>query len=86
MGLDAVEILIAVEEQFGVVFSDEDAAACETVSDLHVRVISKLRAKGDAADQDTVFVILREIIVAHLGVRADEVIPSAHFIRDLGLN
>ena len=35
MGLDAVELLIAVEEEFGVSLPDDEAAALRTLGDLH---------------------------------------------------
>jgi hypothetical protein len=58
----------------------------ERAGDMHDIVLRMLRQRDEAAviDADRVWMCLREIIVDQLGVRAEEVTPTAHFIYDLG--
>lgn len=42
MGLNSVELLMAVEEKFGITISDEEACSISTVGDLHQCVVSKV--------------------------------------------
>jgi acyl carrier protein len=49
MGLDAVEIVISVEERFGITISDEEATACVTPGQL----VELVRAKVTAGPEGT---------------------------------
>jgi hypothetical protein len=42
MGLDQVELVIAIEDAFGIEFPDEEAAEIRTVGDLYDSIVSKL--------------------------------------------
>ena len=42
------------------------------------------KEKHGSMGANDIWVILRELIVTQLGVDADEVIPSASFVKDLG--
>jgi len=44
MGLDFVELILEVEEEFGIDIEDEEAEECSTVGALHRLVLSKLKA------------------------------------------
>jgi acyl carrier protein len=84
MGLDTVELVMAVEDWFEITIADEPAQRLFTVGDLHAFVVAELtrigRFNGDPA---RVYDQLRAIIVRQLGVRPDEVVPTARFIQDL---
>lgn len=41
MGLDVVELIIRVEEEFGIAIEDEEASYLETVGQLHLCILSK---------------------------------------------
>jgi acyl carrier protein len=64
MGLDAIEIILEVEDRFGITISDAESEQIRTVGDLAA---------------------LREIIVDALGVKPAQVVPSANFVKDLGM-
>jgi acyl carrier protein len=85
MGLDTVELVMAVEEEFAIEIPNSEAGKMERVGDMHAFVMRTLRQRDEAAvvDDAQVWARLREVIVEQLGVRPDEVTPTAHFIDDL---
>ncbi|MBI4602267.1 MAG: hypothetical protein HY721_09935 [Planctomycetes bacterium] len=48
MGLDTLELVLKVEERFGVVFPDDELASVRTVGDLHGLVLRHLEPGGSA--------------------------------------
>ena len=83
MGLDTVELVMTVEEEFALQISDADAAKMERVGDMHTFILKTLRERGESVNDAQVWTRLREIVVEQLGVRPDEVTPTARFIKDL---
>ena len=84
MGLDTVELVMAVEEEFAIEIPNAEAGSMERVGDMNAFVVRTLRERAESVVDDAhVWVRLREIIVEQLGVRPEEVTPTAHFIRDL---
>jgi len=84
MGLDTVELAIAVEEHFNIEINDEDAAKLATCGSLADYVMKCLRARGDTRSEDDVWTQVKETIVEQLGVNPDEVTRGAKFYEDLG--
>ena len=83
MGLDTVELVMAVEEEFALEISNADAAKMERVGDMHAFILRTLRERGASPDDAEIWKRLHQIVVEQLGVRPDEVIPTARFIKDL---
>jgi len=71
MGLDTVELVMAVEEDFGIEIPNDTAERILSVGNMRDFVVAELRRRGREADPDAVF-CAAEIIVEQLGVR-----PSA---------
>ena len=87
MGLDSLEIILSVEEMFEISVPDESAAQLYTVGELHGFIVQELeRMQRPNVHPEIVFDQLRTIICFQLGVPPEQVLASAHFIRDLGLN
>lgn len=51
MGLDSVELIIAVEERFGIAIDDAEASLIETVGDLEQVVLCKLAPQESKVTQ-----------------------------------
>jgi acyl carrier protein len=83
MGLDTVELVMAVEEEFELEIPDAAAEKMVTVGDMHAFLESELKRLGRDLDPAQVFERMRSIIVRQLGVDPDEVVPSARFVKDL---
>jgi len=85
MGLDTVELIMKVEEQFGIEIPNPEAAKLETVGLLHGYIVEELSRLGRFnGDRDGVYAQLRDLICDQLGVEPEEVMPSARFVDDLG--
>jgi acyl carrier protein len=87
MGLDSVELVMAVEERFDISIPDAVAAKLTTVGLLQDCVVAELRRLGrtDILAMD-VLSLLRGIICKQLGVKPHEVVPSARFVEDLRID
>jgi acyl carrier protein len=83
MGLQLVELVMAVEEEFAFEISDADAEKTERVGDMHALILKTLRGRGESVDDAQVWKRLHKIVVEQLGVQPAEVTPSARFIEDL---
>ena len=90
MGLDSVELIMAVEKAFGIAISDEVASRLWTTRDLADHVESCVGAKAQAASsrpglsrqeiEETITLILR----SQLGI--DEFGWDDRFVADLGVD
>ena len=83
MGLDTVELVMAIEEEFGIEIPNSDASKLAVLGDMHDYIIRALRQRGDTADEGRVWERLSAVVVAQLGVRPDEVRRTAHIVHDL---
>ena len=86
MGLDSVELVMNVEDHFGIEIPDRAAEKLLTVGDLHTFVVEELQRIGRPRDPREVFVELRELICDQLAIQPELVIPEARFVKDLGID
>jgi acyl carrier protein len=83
MGLDTVELVMAIEEEFGIEIPNTDAPKLAVLGDMHDYVVRALRQRGDTPDDEQVWQRLSEVVVKQLGVRPSEVTRTAHVVYDL---
>lgn len=77
MGLDSVELVIAVEEEFKIAISDTDAARCATVGKLVDHVYSRLRqSSGEPCPSQHGFYIARKRMMDLLGLKRPQIRPE----------
>lgn len=84
MGLDTVELVMAIEEEFSLEIPDADAARLAVLGDLSDYIVAALRQRGEIPDESHVWERLSALVVAQLGVRPEKVTRSAHIVKDLG--
>ena len=84
MGLDTVELVLAIEEKFGIDIPDADAEGLGVLGDMHQYIIRALRQRGDNPDEEQVWQTLSNVVIDQLGVRPEQVTRSADVVRDLG--
>lgn len=77
MGLDAVEIIMECEDEFGVAIPDAAASGIRTVGDLHQLILSLLGpATGDVCASARAFYHLRRAMVAD-GLPRRDIAPAS---------
>ena len=87
MGLDSVELVIAVEEHFGITIPDKDASTLVTVGKLHNWVVKELHRLNRSSVAETgVFGELRQLISDELGVVPERIVHEARFVQDLQID
>jgi len=88
MGLETVEIIIEMEEKFGIQIPDEETADLAVLGDLNDYLLEnykdQLKLKFGENYEVEVWGILRGVIKEQLGVEYSQLTRTAHIIHDLG--
>jgi acyl carrier protein len=84
MGLDTVELVMAVEEEFAIAISNEAAERLISVGDVVDHVCAQMAGRGERPDADEVFRRVKAITVEHLNLDPAKVTLNARFVDDLG--
>jgi acyl carrier protein len=85
MGLDVVELVMAIESHFGIEIPDADAERLEIAGDLSDYIVEVLeRQRGERVDPEEVWEQVVMLTVEQLGVHPEEVTRTASFVNDLG--
>ncbi len=85
MGLDFVELIISIEDAFDIAIEDEQASKVVTVDDCYKLILNKIGKREVRSWSDEhVWDKMNDLIVYQLGVKPEEVVSSAEFIKDLG--
>jgi hypothetical protein len=94
MGLDIVEMIMEVEEKFGIDIPDTDAAELRTIGSLYAYVrdhapdlprLTTPAAANLAPTADPVWQRVVDIVERATGQRGDRLPPNTRFIEDLGM-
>jgi len=85
MGLEIVELVMAIEDEFEISIPDEVAPHLGRLGDLCSFVVREMRARGDLAEWSQVWERLKRLVVECCAVREELVVPDAHMVDDLGL-
>ena len=86
MGLDSVELVLAVEKHFGVQIADQELANIRTVGEYHAALLEKLGLAVSDPKAAEVWERLADVIVEESGVDRGRIVPGARIVRDLGIN
>jgi hypothetical protein len=89
MGLDTVELVIAIETAFGIDIPDSDAKALATVGRLYDyvgrRIAPDLISPSGGPYAGALWERLLDVIEKDTGRERERLRPGARFIHDLGL-
>ena len=83
MGLDTVELVMAIEDEFDIQISSNDAPKLAVLGEMHGYIVRQLDERGQKPDENEIWARLSRVVVKQLGVRPDEVKRSTHVIKDL---
>ena len=94
MGLDSLELVCKIEQEFEIEFLNEEAEEMQTVGDIFELILAKKNlVKQDETTARTkvekhfaIYERLKHIIIDHAEVEAKEVTYHASITRDLGLD
>ena len=86
MGLYALELVMAVEEEFKVSIPNNVAPTLVRLGDLQDCAVQALRDAGLAADPADVWQRLKRVVVEEFLVPEESVVPGANLIDDLRLD
>jgi len=86
MGLDTVELVMAVEAEFGIDIPNEIASGTITLGDIRDFVILALKSRSEAVDPDDVWQRIKVIMRRDYAVRERHLVPEAEIVADLGLD
>lgn len=85
MGLDLVELVMAIEEGFGIEISNEEAEKMTTPRMCYGVVQRKIKNRVPEMRAEDIRLKTRHIICDQLGVK-DDFDDDANFVDDLGAN
>jgi hypothetical protein len=81
MGLDSVELILAIEEAFALEIPDRDVRDLVTVGQLRDYVAARTGCAPEAVWPELVDIVEREG-----GVKRDRIVPEARIVKDLGID
>lgn len=86
MGLDTVEFVMWVEEEFHIEIPDKDAAELVTVGELCRYVANRIRQRESGDIEQEIFDKVSHHLNSSFGVPLCRILPDARFVQDLGLD
>lgn len=79
MGLDSVELVMAIEEEFQLVIADEEAGNIQTPRELTDLLYSKLRqSRNDPCQSQHAFYVVRNTLVEVAGIKKNQIKPHTN--------
>ncbi len=87
MGLDTVEFILGIEDEYSIRISDAEAEELAKVGDLAQFIVGKVKKEhGKILEEGKVLdEIIRRLVNDH-AVDRDTITPDSNFVRDLGLD
>ena len=86
MGLESVELVLAIEGEFEVSISDEEAENLLTPRDMGNLIEMKLRSLGRAMPRDRLDEKLKVITIREIGIKDDQYDLDAEYVRDFQMD
>lgn len=86
MGLESVELLLAIEEEFGMKIPNTDAEKMISVGDVYEWLKIHTASMDPASSQEQIWRRLVEVFVRQTTLKPEQVKPAARIVRDLGID
>mgnify|MGYP000064816963 CR=1 FL=1 len=87
MGLDTVEFLVKIEEEYNISIPDEDAYLLGEVGDLALYIVNSCeQTNGDLIELEPVIDYLKNMLHRDYGIPLEEIHLKSHVVKDLGLD
>jgi acyl carrier protein len=86
MGLDTVELVMAIEDEFSIVIPDIYAERLLTVGDVTSYVTERLAREGRPLPREQVFERVCKVTCEQAGTTRDRLTEDTRFIDDLGMD
>jgi hypothetical protein len=87
MGLDTVEILVHIEEEYDITIPDEDAYLLGEVGDLALYIVNSCEQNnGVLIELEPVVNYLKQMLHREFGVPLEKIHLKSHVVKDLGLD
>jgi len=87
MGLDTVEILVHIEEEYDITIPDEDAYLLGKVGDLALYIVNSCEQNnGVLIELEPVIDYLKQMLHREFGVALAKINLKSHVVKDLGLD
>lgn len=85
MGLDTVELVMAIEDEFAIEIPNAEAERIRTVGDISDYVAQAVRLKMRPVPVDEeIWLRTRKVVIEQLGVKPERVTRTTRIIEDLG--
>ena len=85
MGLDALEVVFAIEDEFGVGVHADDFETLTTAGDFSDYIVSRLRERGASIDEPSVWDRFCHLLASHATIEPGAIDRACHLSRDLRL-
>lgn len=87
MGLDTVEFLVKIEEEYDISIPDEDAYLLGEVGDLALYIVNACEQNNAVLiELESVLDYLKNMLHRDYDVPLDKIILKSHVVKDLGLD
>ena len=86
MGLDLVELAMAIEAEFSIAIPDAVGETLGTVGQIRDFVREILSARGETPDEVDLWDRVRRVVAHQSGVDARTLEPETHLVDDLGMD
>jgi len=86
MGLDTVELVLQIEDEYGISISIEEASEILTVGDLVILIEKHTGDIGQPILFEAIFERVVSFLVEDYDVKKELITPSSEIVKDLGLD
>ena len=84
MGLDIVELFMAIEDEFDLEIPPADVPDLVRLGTIQDYLVNALRLRGETSSEEQIWTRLGMVVRRELGTHPDQLTREAHLIHDLG--